>query len=76
MSSILTLLEQSEKEGGLEIDKEQAGQIEGLEETLAGQGSAAQIRNLLIQAGMNKEILDQISDEVLIESYQEVLQNN
>ncbi|MCK5061605.1 hypothetical protein KAR28_03570 [Candidatus Parcubacteria bacterium] len=40
---------------------------------LQGQGDAATLRNLLIQAGMDERLLNQLSDEDLLNSYQEVL---
>ena len=42
-------------------------------EILQGQGDAATLRNLLIQAGMDERLLNQLSDEDLLNSYQEVL---
>lgn len=44
-----------------------------LMEILQGQGDAATLRNLLIQAGMDERLLNQLSDEDLLKSYQEVL---
>lgn len=41
----------------------------------SGSLSASEIRNLLIQSGMNKSDLDQISDENIIQTYKEILAN-
>ena len=42
---------------------------------LSGELDSATLRSLLIQAGLNKEILDQISDDELMKNYQETLAN-
>jgi hypothetical protein len=44
-----------------------------LKNALAGQVDAVTLRKLLIDGGASKEMLDQISDEDLLKSYQEVL---
>ena len=44
-----------------------------LREILQGQGDATTLRQLLIQAGMDERILNQLSDEELLNSYQQVL---
>ena len=41
---------------------------------LEGQSDAATLRGLLIQAGMDERILNQLSDEELLNSYQQVLE--
>jgi hypothetical protein len=43
------------------------------ENILKGEGDADTIRNMLIEAGMDKSILDQINDEDLLRSYRETL---
>ncbi len=45
-----------------------------LREILQGQGDATTLRALLIQAGMDERILNQLSDEELLNSYQQVLE--
>lgn len=44
-----------------------------LQDILSGQTDATGLRQMLLDAGMEKEILDQISDEDLLKSYQETL---
>ena len=44
-----------------------------LQNALSGQTDAATLRQLLIQAGMDKNTLDQISDQELMQSYQDTL---
>jgi hypothetical protein len=44
-----------------------------LKNVLAGQVDAATLRKLLIEGGADQEMLNQISDEDLLKSYQEVL---
>jgi len=44
-----------------------------LREILQGQGDATTLRALLIQAGMDERVLNQLSDEDLLKSYQQVL---
>jgi hypothetical protein len=52
---------------GLEEDDE------GYKDVLSGEGDANTIRNMLIEAGMDKDLLNQISDEDLLRSYKETL---
>lgn len=47
-----------------------------LKEVLAGSITADDLRQLLLSSGADKEVLDQISDEDLLLSYQEILNNN
>jgi hypothetical protein len=47
-----------------------------LKEALAGSITADDLRQLLLSSGADKEVLDQISDEDLLLSYQEILNNN
>lgn len=68
-----SLLIQEGIEGGLEMNGVQFEEEEQLQNVLAGASNADQLRKLLLEAGMDKEVLDQISDEILAESYQEVL---
>ncbi len=44
-----------------------------LENVLTGEGDADSLRSLLLEYGMDEEFLNQISDEELLETYQEVL---
>lgn len=53
-----------------EIDEEE------MRRALAGEMDASTLRQLLLNSGAEKELLDQISDEDLLQSYQEVLNNN
>jgi hypothetical protein len=46
-----------------------------LKNTLAGQVDAATLRKILLENGADKNTLDAISDEDLLKSYQEVLNN-
>lgn len=53
-----------------------AGQVAGqvdMEKILGGELNAQSLRQLLIEAGMDKSILDKISDDDLLKSYQETL---
>jgi len=43
------------------------------EKMLSGQMTAAELRRLLIQSGMDQSILNQISDEQLMQSFQETM---
>ncbi len=43
------------------------------EEMLGGKSNAESLRKIFIEAGMDKEILDQISDEDLLDSYRQIL---
>ena len=49
---------------------------EDMRQALAGEMDVATLRQLLLESGADKEVLDQISDEDLLQSYQEVLNNN
>ncbi len=65
------------QESGAGLDNVAAGQNNvGLEQALPGGANADELRQLLLEAGMDKAVLDQISDDVLMESYQETLQGN
>lgn len=46
---------------------------DNLEQALSGGITVAELRNLLLQSGADAETLEQISDEELLASYQEVL---
>jgi hypothetical protein len=48
-------------------------QQQELQDVLSGQGDADTLRQMLLDAGMDKNILDQISNEDLLKSYQETL---
>ncbi len=52
-----------------------ASEDEVLDMLYSGAGSAEDLRELLHGAGVQKEVLDSISDEVLIESYKELIKN-
>jgi hypothetical protein len=45
-----------------------------LQSFLSGQIDVTNLRKMLVEAGMNEELLNQISDEDLIKSYQELLE--
>lgn len=49
---------------------------DSLRRALSGEIDAASLRTLLLESGADAEILNQISDEDLLSSYQEVLNNN
>lgn len=53
-----------------------SGSQQILQNALEGKADAATLRQLLITSGADKSMLDQISDEDLMKSYQETLQNN
>lgn len=48
---------------------------ETLQQLLQGQGDASSLRKALKEAGMDEEMLDSISDEKLMQSYQKALSN-
>lgn len=48
----------------------------GLQNVLSGNSDAATLRKMLLDAGMDKAMLDKISDEDLIKSYQETLNSS
>ncbi len=45
-----------------------------IEDVLAGKGDAQALRQALLEAGMDKELLDQISDDDLLASYRELIE--
>lgn len=47
-----------------------------MESILKGEGDPETLREVLLQAGMDKRMLDQISDEQLMESYKETINSN
>ncbi len=58
-------------------DQEQemsASQMQELMNILGGQADATALRQILLSAGMDEEVLNQISDEDLLKSYYEVLE--
>ena len=63
----------------LNISGEEEGlsstQEEDLQKMLGGQGDASVLRKMLIESGMDEEILNQVSDEDLMASYLEVLES-
>jgi len=73
-SSLNSLLDQFDvsESGGAEINQGESGMV-GLEALLGGQMDAASLRQLLLEHGMDKEILDKISDEELMESFREMV---
>ena len=71
-----SLFELEEMGSNLEVEGGQIEETEGLEGVLTGGGNVEQLRALLLESGMEKEMLDQISDEVLMETYQDLLENN
>ena len=48
---------------------------ESLRNALSGETSATELRKILIESGADQDLLNQISDEDLLKSYQEVLNN-
>lgn len=64
-------------EGGLgEISLPSDVNTADLEQALAGSITVPELRALLLQSGADAETLEQISDEELLASYQEVLNNS
>jgi hypothetical protein len=51
------------------------GVMESAEKVLMGEGDAASLRNMLVQSGMDPAVLEQISDEELLATYEEILAN-
>ncbi len=49
------------------------GQIDSAQQVLNGQGDAQSLRSLLLNSGMDKQVLDQISDQELMATYQDIL---
>jgi hypothetical protein len=64
------LLEQLNISQEQEVSQEQ---IQELEEIFGGQADATALRQMLLEAGMDERLLNEISDEDLLKSYQEVL---
>lgn len=62
--------DQNTPEGNL---SQEGNQEDAIKNILGGQGNAALLRQMLIQSGMDENTLSQISDEELMNSYQEVL---
>lgn len=46
---------------------------DGVQDLLQGEGDAEVLRRVLVEAGMDSSVLDQFSDEELMQSYQEIL---
>lgn len=61
--------------GGLSIPANQNSDAE-LSKLLEGQADAASLRQILINSGVDKKSLDQVSDEDLMKSYGETLNSN
>lgn len=57
----------------LEVNNENQDSESELQSMLEGQSDADSLRKMLLDAGMDKEILNQISDEDLLKSYQDTL---
>ena len=51
-------------------------QSEEAQKIMEGKGDADTLRKVLLEAGMDKKILDQINDEQLMKSYQKVMNNS
>jgi hypothetical protein len=56
-----------------QLDVSSQGQGKGLQDVLSGQSDADTLRKMLLDAGMDKEILDQINDEDLMKAYEDTL---
>jgi len=50
-----------------------SGDEANLQAMMAGQASAAQLRSMLLDSGANADMINQLSDEELIKTYQEML---
>lgn len=74
-SSLNSLLEQTGYNPAMATSSQTGGQsgLAGIADILGKDVDAATLRQYLIQYGMKKDILDQVSDEDLLKSYQEVL---
>lgn len=77
IESLNNLINQAE-EGDLKADLEANNQVlseeeQKLNEVLSGKSDAKELRELLIKSGMSEEMLSQISDDILLESYREML---
>jgi hypothetical protein len=68
-------LEEDLEEGLGDISLSEEINESELKQALAGEIGAQELRQLLLESGADKELLDQISDEDLLTSYQEVLNN-
>jgi hypothetical protein len=70
-------LSASSTQGGLEAQDVSAENVdqELLKEIMEGNADPDKLRQVLTEAGMGQEILEQISDEQLIESYKQSLNN-
>jgi len=55
------------------INEQDQNQEYDLQNIMQGNINAEDLRKMLIEAGMDKKMLDQISDEDLLKSYQEIL---
>ncbi len=64
------LLEQLNISQEQEVSEEQ---IQELEKIFGGEADATVLHQMLVEAGMSEELLNQISDEELLKSYREVL---
>ena len=75
--SDLDSLVETQEQGELKIKKDETGYSDDeLKSILEGEGGATELRTLLLNAGMSKEILDKIDDETLLQNYKEILQNS
>ena len=59
----------------LEATAGETGAESDLQKILEGKSDAASLRKALLEAGMDEETLNQISDEALAESYKEILES-
>lgn len=57
----------------LSVEGDSEEELRALEAILSGQSDAANLRKLLLDSGMDENILKQISDEELMETYQNIL---
>jgi len=74
LSSLIEQAEPGDLKSDLELNsKELNDEEKKLSDVLEGKSDAKELRELLINSGMSKEMLDQISDEILLESYKEIL---
>ncbi|MCK4859621.1 MAG: hypothetical protein KAS87_03565, partial [Candidatus Omnitrophica bacterium] len=74
LNSLLDQFGVSDKSGTIESAPQFDSSISasGLESLLGGQMDAAALRQLLLEYGMDKKILDNFSDEELMESFREM----
>lgn len=75
ISNMNKLLDPSGSSSGGSIPPNASGSSLDIQGIMAGNGDAKTLRKVLLDSGMNKEILDSISDQQLMQAYKETLNN-